>query len=82
MEEDNLNQSFRNLPLAPINSTKSFYYYWSFVVYVAFLYNAFMCVIFIFDNTDGPFFTFWLSGNLAFDVVYLIDIYVNLKLSN
>uniref|UniRef100_A0AC35ERH7 Cyclic nucleotide-binding domain-containing protein n=1 Tax=Panagrolaimus sp. PS1159 TaxID=55785 RepID=A0AC35ERH7_9BILA len=39
-----------------------------------------MCVVFIFDNTDGPFYTFWLTGNFFCDFVYFIDIYINLKL--
>lgn len=65
-----------------VDSAHSFYYYWTFVVYLAFLYNAFMCVIFVFDDTnDLPFFQNWLILNLFVDIIYLFDIFVNAKLS-
>ena len=57
------------------------FYYWTAVVYVAFLYNALMCVIFVFDNTQGEFFALWFVGNTIADVVNWLDIIVSSKLS-
>jgi hypothetical protein len=72
---------FRNAPFDTIDPTKSMYYYWTFVIYIGFLYNSLMCVMFVFDDMQGEFFTFWFCGNVFFDAIYLLDIFVNSKLS-
>ncbi|KAI6175756.1 Cyclic nucleotide-binding domain-containing protein [Aphelenchoides bicaudatus] len=74
-------QIIKTAPFETIDSSHSPYYYWSFVVYIAFLYNALMCVMFVFDNMQGSFFTFWFCCNMFFDFVYLLDIFINSKLS-
>lgn len=76
-----MNINFRNAPTAAIDSTKSFYYYWTFFIYIGFLYNALMCVIFVFDNTAGVFYEYWLVGNAFFDFCYLMDIIINCKIA-
>uniref|UniRef100_A0A915E189 Ion transport domain-containing protein n=1 Tax=Ditylenchus dipsaci TaxID=166011 RepID=A0A915E189_9BILA len=70
-----------NLPTESIDPAKSFYYYWTFFVYIGFLYNSFMCVIFVFDDTQGDFFHVWLSLNLIFDFIFVLDILINAKLT-
>lgn len=69
------------MPTACIDPSKSFYYYWTFAVYIGFLYNAMMCVIFVYDDTQGAFFYYWFAGNVVFDLVFFFDVIVNAKLS-
>lgn len=64
-----------------MDPSKSFYYYWTFAVYIGFLYNAMMCVIFVYDDTQGVFLYYWIAGNVFFDMVFVFDIIVNAKLS-
>lgn len=67
---------------SPVDPVGSFYYYWTFAVYLGFLYNAFACVIHVFDDTTrGGFFAGWVGMNTLFDTVYVVDICVNGKLS-
>lgn len=66
-----------------IDPARTFYYYWTFAIYLGFIYNSFMCVIFVFDDTSqGRFFSTWVAMNIAFDILYLADIVVNAKLSH
>uniref|UniRef100_A0A7E4UTX1 Cyclic nucleotide-binding domain-containing protein n=1 Tax=Panagrellus redivivus TaxID=6233 RepID=A0A7E4UTX1_PANRE len=68
------------MPTMPIDASQDFYYYWSFVIYVAFLYNAFMCVIFVFEETTDEFYPYWIGCNLFVDFIYVVDMVINAKL--
>lgn len=39
-----------------------------------------MCVMFVFDDTQGTFFFYWLNFNFISDFINLIDVFINLKL--
>ncbi|KAI6187202.1 CGMP-gated cation channel alpha-1 [Aphelenchoides besseyi] len=72
----------KGAPFESVDPAKPIYYYWTLIVYIGFLYNSLMCVIFVFDDTQGLFFTFWFFGNTFFDAIYLMDIFVNSKLNH
>ncbi|KAI1732989.1 cyclic nucleotide-binding domain-containing protein [Ditylenchus destructor] len=78
---NSLRTKLASMPTECIDPAKSFYYYWTFFVYIGFLYNSFMCVIFVFDDTQGKFFRTWLIFNVLFDIIFWFDILVNAKLS-
>ncbi|KAI1726519.1 ion transport protein domain-containing protein [Ditylenchus destructor] len=78
---NSLRTKLASLPTECIDPAKSFYYYWTFFVYIGFLYNSFMCVIFVFDDTQGKLFRAWLIFNILFDIIFWLDILVNAKLS-
>ncbi|KAH7729920.1 cyclic-nucleotide gated cation channel [Aphelenchoides avenae] len=40
-----------------------------------------MCVIFVYDDTQGVFLYYWIAGNVFFDMVFVFDIIVNAKLT-
>ncbi|CAD5219628.1 unnamed protein product [Bursaphelenchus okinawaensis] len=72
----------KNAPTETVDPTRSPYYYWTFVVYIAFLYNCVMCVMFVFDDMQGEFFKYWFAFNMLFDLVYWIDMFINSKLNH
>ncbi|KAI6214154.1 CGMP-gated cation channel alpha-1 [Aphelenchoides besseyi] len=58
--KENLQNFWTKLKGAPFESVdpaKPIYYYWTLIVYIGFLYNSLMCVIFVFDDTQGLFFS-------------------------
>uniref|UniRef100_A0A914DS44 Cyclic nucleotide-binding domain-containing protein n=1 Tax=Acrobeloides nanus TaxID=290746 RepID=A0A914DS44_9BILA len=71
----------KNIPFFAIDPTKSFYYYWSFLIYIGVLYNCAMSVIFVFDDPSADFYKYWLMGNIFFDFIFYMDIFLNSKLT-
>lgn len=56
---------FSSIPNASVNPNGTFYACWTFIIYLVFLYNAFVCVLFVFDDTreGSPFFVIWILLN-------------------
>nr|CAD2173064.1 unnamed protein product [Meloidogyne enterolobii] len=66
-----------------INPNGTFYACWTFLIYLVFLYNAFVCVLFVFDDTreGSPLFIFWILLNGLSDFINLFDLLMNSRLS-
>ncbi|KAL7072839.1 hypothetical protein ACQ4LE_007863 [Meloidogyne hapla] len=71
------------IPTASINPNGTFYACWTFLIYLVFLYNAFVCVLFVFDDTreGSPLFIFWIILNGICDFINLQDLLMNSRLS-
>ncbi|CAD5226801.1 unnamed protein product [Bursaphelenchus xylophilus] len=79
---DKLWKTIKSAPTDTVDPAKGPYYYWTFVVYIAFLYNCLMCVMFVFDDMQGEFFKYWFAFNMVFDGVYWMDMFINSKLNH
>ncbi|MFH4973864.1 hypothetical protein AB6A40_000573 [Gnathostoma spinigerum] len=64
-----------------INPTSAYYYYWTALLSVGCFYNLMMVVIFIFDDIPKLYFTQWLLGNVFFDAVFVLDIFVQSRVA-
>ncbi|CAI5448417.1 unnamed protein product [Caenorhabditis angaria] len=64
-----------------ISQTSSLYYYWTCLIATGILYNMLAMVIFIFDDVFLGYFVPWLTLNCIFDALFLLDIFVQCRMT-
>uniref|UniRef100_A0A0K0G1R7 Cyclic nucleotide-gated olfactory channel (inferred by orthology to a human protein) n=1 Tax=Strongyloides venezuelensis TaxID=75913 RepID=A0A0K0G1R7_STRVS len=72
---------YKDILFQTINRSGDFYYFWTLFVSIACFYNLILMVVFVYDNVFGDLYKIWIYGNIVCDVIFLIDIFVQSKIS-
>ncbi|CCD65345.3 Cyclic nucleotide-binding domain-containing protein [Caenorhabditis elegans] len=79
--KDILHDSFHRLLYFYVPFNSKYYYIWSFFVSFGVMYNMFAMVIFIFADIKTQYFWNWIFLNVMFDMVFIVDIFVQSRLT-
>ncbi|KAE9417543.1 hypothetical protein Angca_005203, partial [Angiostrongylus cantonensis] len=66
----------RRLLCWSIDETSLTFYLWTSLICLGCLYNLIMIVIMVFEEIHRNFYHLWISFNIAFDIIFLLDLFV------
>ncbi|GMT23345.1 hypothetical protein PFISCL1PPCAC_14642, partial [Pristionchus fissidentatus] len=72
---------FREVLTFAIHPNSSLAYYWTFLIVICIVYNCLALAIFIFDDVYNEAFWPWVGINFCTDIIYALDIVVQMKYS-
>ncbi|CEF65339.1 Cyclic nucleotide-gated olfactory channel [Strongyloides ratti] len=72
---------YKNLLFETVNRSGDFYYFWTLFVSIACFYNLILMVVFVYDNVFGEVYKIWIYGNIICDIIFIIDIFIQSKIS-
>lgn len=67
---------FRRILFWSFNESCSFFWSWSFLVFLACAYNLISVIILVFKEISTDHYHKWLTGNFIADAIYLIDLFI------
>uniref|UniRef100_A0A158PAG3 Cyclic nucleotide-binding domain-containing protein n=1 Tax=Angiostrongylus cantonensis TaxID=6313 RepID=A0A158PAG3_ANGCA len=76
MQKQTSTRANKRLLCWSIDETSLTFYLWTSLICLGCLYNLIMIVIMVFEEIHRNFYHLWISFNIAFDIIFLLDLFV------
>jgi hypothetical protein len=70
---------FEKCLLKSIDPSGQFFYYWTIVIVLVFVFNLITCPMFVFEEFGDSYYHHWIIANLLTDVLNIGDLFVQAK---
>lgn len=70
---------FSGVCLKSVDPSEMFFYYWTVVIVLAFVYNLITCPMFVFEEFGDGYYSYWVIANALTDLLNIGDLIVQAK---